>query len=53
MFSQGSITSNGLLHKQTLVLLIFVCLFGFFFCFNAIRVFVRRMEEYQGLKKGD
>ena len=52
MFSQGSITSNGLLHKQTLVLLIFVCLFGFF-CFNAIRVFVRRMGEYQGLKKGD
>ena len=30
MFSQGPITSNGLLHKQKLVLLIFVCLFGFF-----------------------
>lgn len=52
MFSQGPITCNGLLHKQKLVLLIFVCLFGFF-CFNAIRVFVRRMGEYQGLKKGD
>lgn len=51
MFSQGPIISNGLLHKQKLVLLIFVCLV--FFYFNAIRVFVRRMEEYQGLKKGD
>lgn len=30
MFSQGPIISNGLLHKQKLVLLIFVCLFGFF-----------------------
>ena len=30
MFSQGPITCNGLLHKQKLVLLIFVCLFGFF-----------------------
>lgn len=30
-----------------------ICLFVWFFCFNAIRVFVRRMGEYQGLKKGD
>lgn len=30
IFSQGPIISNGLLHKQKLVLLIFVCLFGFF-----------------------
>ena len=30
VFSQGPITGNGLLHKQKLVLLIFVCLFGFF-----------------------